>query len=729
MKPMKIKALTSAIKGLFGGKRTKGFRQTSAGNNTITIGGFTHGAGTSGTAGTNTHNDLEYKPLPIIGHLPLKLQYGVGAGLLGTNILLAGLCMSFYYSGLTSVTTGINIATKAQTEIQRAAKNMAFAVKGQPVFAALKESKERLDEGFVHAKEVSNEFDENQSYKLKKLLAQTQKHWGENEKDITKTLESEAILTGTAYGLKKVDIIGSNITQRLGQTYDLMLQSGESDVILQQVYYGIALSERMSRTIYELSNASVISLEKIQLMQDDAATLKQIIQTLKAYADEHAKTDPIYGPIYNRLTVGMYEFEVMEAFTATVVVNAKETPGLFNGATFLGKQSDTIMSELSLIIDDYTVKLQQVTLRAYVSGLFGFLGLLAFLLMIGVNMKDAKKQALEDKREQLSTQNAIMRLLDEMGNLADGDLTVRATVTEEITGAIADSVNFAISQLGELVGHIQAAANQMDSATQKATEISFKLLKINEQQSKDISETGDAVLRIASSIEEVSRRMSDSQRVAEQSVDSANKGMIAVSSSIEGMKSIQTTVEETAKRIRRLTAQSKEIYEIVDLIADISERTSVLAINATVQATKAGAAGKGFKVVADAVQDLANQAADATRKIGALMNAIQTDIQGAGNAMDKTSQEATTGVQLAEEAGEVFAEISDVSMAMADIVSEINTEVSKSAIDAASASKTMKRVLESVGEAADSTKITSEAIADLAKLSERLRDSISGFKV
>lgn len=360
------------------------------------------------------------------------------------------------------------------------------------------------------------------------------------------------------------------------------------------------------------------------------------------------------------------------------------------------------------------------------------LGLLALLSLIGLGLvsnNENKKRTFEAKNENEANQRAIMTLLDEIANLADGDLTVRATVTEEITGAIADSVNFAISELSTLVNSIKTAASQISDAAGKALRSSTQLLDISGRQAQEIGETGRSVLRITESIEQVSQRMEDSKRVAMDSVESSERGMQAVTASIDGIQSIRTNVDETAKRIKRLTEQSAQISEIVELIADISERTSVLAINATVQATKAGAAGKGFKVVADSVQDLANQASDATRRIGALINAIQTDIQGAGSAMEKTTDEATRGAQLAEATGEVFGDIQKTSKALNDIVAEVNEQIGQSARSAADVSQTMKRVLESVAESSEATKATGEAIEAINKLSDQLRESVSGFQV
>lgn len=360
---------------------------------------------------------------------------------------------------------------------------------------------------------------------------------------------------------------------------------------------------------------------------------------------------------------------------------------------------------------------------------FAILGLMAIILLAMINNNEGKKRTYEAKNENEANQRAIMSLLDEIANLADGDLTVRATVTEEITGAIADSVNFAIGEMGGLVTSIKTASTQISDAVNTATSNSTQLLEINSKQSRDITETGKSVLSITSAIEQVSKRMEDSKRVAQSSVESSEKGMQAVNTSIEGIKSIRENVEETGKRIKRLTEQSIQISEIVELIGDISERTSVLAINATVQATKAGAAGKGFKVVADAVQELANQASDATRRIGALINAIQTDIQGAGVAMQKTTEEAVRGAALAETTGEVLAEINDVSLALADIVAEVNEQIGTSARSATDVSMTMKRVLESVVDSTDATKATGEAVEAINKLTEQLRESVSGFQL
>ena len=726
----KIKLSLGNLKNLFNKKSDNKFKQTRNTGNTVGTGGYTAGtSGTSGTSGTTTRNAMSYKPLPFIGHLPLKMQYSIGAGFLGVNLLFAVSCMGYYYVGLTNVNNAINNSNIAKTEVQRAAKNMTYAMNGdEKVFEGLGESLSILKDSVEKSGSVLKDFDEHQTFKLFRSIEKVKKNWVATEPAIKKTLVLENLFVGLNSGNIKALELGDSLISRMQQNLQLLIQSGASDAIVEKALFSISVIEKLSKNSYALAKSSIYLEDLHQLLLNDGQLLKKLMDDL-VFDLEDSKQNELMKKIASRVTYTGYDIDIFDALISALAENKKKNSSLYAASDKFKTVSDTISHDLSQIIDDYTQKLSQVNLRAYAGGIFGLLGILSFIVIVLINLKESQRQAIETKQEQISTQNAIMRLLDELGDLADGDLTVRATVSEEVTGAIADSVNFAISQLSDLVGSIQIASNQIDAATKKASDMSHKLLEINSKQTVEITETSNAVLRIAKSIEEVSKRMTDSQKVAEQSVDSANKGMIAISESINGIKSIQVNVEETARRIGRLTDQSQQISEIIDLIADISERTSVLAINATVQATKAGAAGKGFKVVADAVQDLANQASESTKKIGALINAIQTDIAGAGEAMIKTSSEANKGAELVESAGEVFAEIGDVSMALADIVAEINTEIAVSAKDASNVTETVKSVLVSVNEASDSTKTTDEAISEISNLSERLRESVAGFKV
>lgn len=391
------------------------------------------------------------------------------------------------------------------------------------------------------------------------------------------------------------------------------------------------------------------------------------------------------------------------------------------------------VSSMSLFIDAAQARLNErmnlsETIQKVAIG-YAVLLLLSLGLFALVIIADSKSRTVIVARENRQNQNAIMRLLDEMADLAEGDLTVRTTVSEEITGAIADSVNFAIAQLAGLVEKIEESAGNISVATQRADELAQNLRKITAQQTLDMTAAGRGVIDITTDLETVARRMEASADVVMQAVKASGRGSEMARQTMKGIENIAVNAEETAKRMRRLTESSQQISEIVDLIADISEQTSVLAINATVQATKAGAAGKGFKVVADAVQELANRSAEATRRIGALINATQTDIQAVLAAVEETNVEVKNGEKLSSEAQDALSEIGKISESLSKIVLEANEKMSASARSAVEISSTVQRVLDSVEKSTEATNETSENIAMVHRMSEELRESVLGFKI
>src|SRR2546430_7436651 len=282
--------------------------------------------------------------------------------------------------------------------------------------------------------------------------------------------------------------------------------------------------------------------------------------------------------------------------------------------------------------------------------------------------EEAERQRAETERTNQSNQDAILRLMNEMGNLAEGDLTVKATVTEEITGAIADSVNFTIDELRTLITRINAAAAQVTSATESAQQTSAQLLAAAEKQSVEIRQTSASVLSMAKAMNAMSESASQSASVARQSLAAAQKGTQAVQNSISGMNEIREQIQETSKRIKRLGESSQEIGEIVELISDITQQTNGLALNAAIQAASAGEAGRGFTVVAEEVQRLSERSAEATKQIGAIVKTIQTDTQDAVSAMEKSTQGVVEGAKLSDAAGQALSEIGSVSQQLAQLI-------------------------------------------------------------
>ena len=341
----------------------------------------------------------------------------------------------------------------------------------------------------------------------------------------------------------------------------------------------------------------------------------------------------------------------------------------------------------------------------------------------------AQRRADSQRLETDRNQQAIMRLLDEMSSLAEGDLTVQATVTEDITGAIADSVNYAVEALRKLVTTISQSGIQLDGAARQTQALASHLARASSAQSKQVGAATESIGAVASSIEEVSGNAERAADVARHSVDVAHKGGDAVRRTIDGMNTIRETIQDTSKRIKRLGESSQEIGNIVELISDIAEQTNILALNASIQASMAGEAGRGFAVVADEVQRLAERAANATKQIEVLVRTIQTDTNEAVVSMEHSTTDVVGGALLAENAGAALQEIEQVSNQIASLVQNISASARGQSSAAQNIARNMQVLREISAQSADSTSATSQAIVKLADLSAALRKSITGFRL
>ncbi|KZY80166.1 chemotaxis protein, partial [Oleiphilus sp. HI0069] len=301
-------------------------------------------------------------------------------------------------------------------------------------------------------------------------------------------------------------------------------------------------------------------------------------------------------------------------------------------------------------------------------------------------------QMTEEQNEQ--NQNAILRLLDELADLADGDLTTEATVTEDFTGAIADSINFAIDQMRGLVKAIRDTALQVASSAQETQGTAMQLAESSEHQAQEIAGASAAVNEMAVSIDQVSSNAAESTSVAERSVTIAKKGAEVVQNTIHGMDTIREQIQETSKRIKRLGESSQEIGDIVSLINDIADQTNILSLNAAIQASMAGDAGRGFAVVADEVQRLAERSSAATKQIEALVKTTQTDTNEAVISMEHTTAEVVRGARLAQDAGVALEEIETVSMSLADLIQNISNASRQQSLSAGHISNTMNVIQE-----------------------------------
>jgi twitching motility protein PilJ len=319
--------------------------------------------------------------------------------------------------------------------------------------------------------------------------------------------------------------------------------------------------------------------------------------------------------------------------------------------------------------------------------------------------------------------------MNELQEVADGDLTVYATVSEDITGAIADSVNYTVEELRGLVVRVIDTAEQVTQASNDAQQVSSRLLVAAGQQAREIQDTSATMLRMAGEITDVSSSAKESAEVARQSVAAAEQGATAVQNAIRGMGEIREQIQETSKRIKRLGESSQEIGEITELISDITEQTNVLALNAAIQAASAGEAGRGFSVVAEEVQRLPEHSGDATRQIAALVKTIQTDTQDAVGAMERSTQGVVEGTRLSDAAGAALGDIDRVTRQLSELIARISDQALSEADSANVVAANIQHIFAVTEQTGDGTRSTAHMVHELSRTADELRQSVERFKI
>ena len=422
-------------------------------------------------------------------------------------------------------------------------------------------------------------------------------------------------------------------------------------------------------------------------------------------------------------------FSQVSDHVGAVVDNSEELVGVQQAVKEISARSEVLFGAADGLQSAFAAAPEHRLVSTELAYLFGATALL-ILLWVGFEiLRGQRRRSQVVEEENTHNQEAIMRLLDEMGDLAGGDLTVKMTVTEDFTGAIADSVNVTVDSLRGLVKTINDTSVQLSSSVQETEEIAHQLTEASNRQSSDITTATEAVNAMAVSMSEVSSNADESSKVAMRSVEIAKNGGDTVRRTIEGMDTIREHIQETSKRIKRLGESSQEIGDIIELINDIAEQTNILALNASIQAAMAGEAGRGFAVVADEVQRLAERSANATKQIEALVKAIQADTNEAVISMEKSTSGVVNGATLAEDAGGALESIESVSEQLAGLIQSISESAGTQAAVAADISTTMTGIQKITTQAAAGSEQTSHSIGNLARLAQDLDKSVAGFKL
>jgi twitching motility protein PilJ len=665
----------------------------------------------------------------------------------GLVVSLAALLVSVYIDNNVANNAAVQIEISGDTLMhsQRLAKAVPVALFGNAqAFKQLDESRtalaadlEALQQG-SEQKGVRASTGE-ASLMLKSAIAS----WKRTEKSANDVLAQQATLSEIGKTLQVFNASNPELLEAAEQVAAQKLQSGANAREVAASAQLVMLTQRLGKNLNEFVGGEGVNPETAFLLGKDTNTFRETMEGL-LNGSEALRLSPARDPeLRETLELLAKRFDEVQNTTQTIL---KNLPGLIaakRAQQQIFNDNEALRSELSVLQRLYSedARSRPVTVGATIAS-----AVLAVLFLAGLaslylrdsrsraaeaerREHDAEARSADEKRANESTQKAILQLMNELQDIADGDLTREATVTEDITGAIADSVNYTVEELRGLVGRVQQTAGEVAGASGEVQETSTRLVAASEEQSRQIRQTGEAVVEMADRITQVSRGAAESANVARASLTAAEQGQQAVQNAIVGMNDIRDQIQDTSKRIKRLGESSQEIGEIVELISDITEQTNVLALNAAIQAASAGEAGRGFSVVAEEVQRLAERSAEATKQIGALIRTIQTDTQDAVHAMERSTQGVVEGATLSDNAGTALQEIGRVSRQLADLIEQISQTTSHEAGLASALARNIDRILQVTEQTSSGTRQTALSVRQLTLLTEELRNSVSRFKI
>ncbi len=511
------------------------------------------------------------------------------------------------------------------------------------------------------------------------------------------------------------------------EVVDILLQSGAPAAQVSVAQRQSLLAERIIGSANKVLVGDEDSVLAADMFGRDASLFGRVLTAMLEGNEAMEIAKVTDEEALERLTEIAELFQFVTSSVDEILENSPELFQVREAANGIFTVSQTLLDKASVLAQGFETRAESRVINTLLGYVLGALALASIILIGLVSMRETRVRLAETAEKNERNQTAILRLLDEIGDLADGDLTAEATVTEDFTGAIADSINFTIDQLRDLVGTINATAVQVSAAAQETQSTAMHLAEASEHQAQEIAGASAAINEMAVSIDQVSANAAESSAVAERSVSIANKGNEVVHNTITGMDSIREQIQDTSKRIKRLGESSQEIGDIVSLINDIADQTNILALNAAIQASMAGDAGRGFAVVADEVQRLAERSSSATKQIEALVKTIQADTNEAVISMEQTTTEVVRGARLAQDAGVSLEEIEKVSKSLAALIQNISNAARQQASSAGHISSTMNVIQEITSQTSAGTTATAQSIGTLAKMASEMRESVPGF--
>ena len=681
--------------------------------------------------------------LPLIGNRPVGEQQRVLFAMVGIG--LVGLILMTVLSLLSANRGAAQVSASGQAlmQSQRLAKSVSQALVGSSAaFPEVKESADVLVKNVRGLRSGDSDLSAAPSGvqdSIEPMLPLIDKA----EKSAKAVLDQQKVLTQVGQSLRAINRQSSDLLETAETVSSLKLQQDASPAELSAVGQLVMLTQRIGKSANEFLTVEGVNPEAVFLLGKDLNSFREIGQGLLDGNAELRLPATKDAQTRERLATLMKQYEETRTQASAILgnlqglVSAREAQAsIVADSEPLRKGLEVVQERLSKESGFNALSLFLLLLSAVVL-LLGGAGLLRLYVRAQSERTAAsegqriaaEREQHEAKRVSDANQAAILRLMNELQAVAEGDLTQQATVTEDITGAIADSVNYTVEELRTLVAQVQGTVGRVTDTTEKVEATSTELLATSSEQLREIRDTGESVLQMAGRINDVSGQAQTTAAVARQSLDAAESGLLAVQNTIGGMNSIRDQIQETSKRIKRLGESSQEIGEITELISDITEQTNVLALNAAIQAASAGEAGRGFSVVAEEVQRLAERSGDATRQIAALVKTIQTDTQDAVGAMERSTQGVVEGARLSDAAGTALGEIDRVSRQLAELIEQISNQALSEAQSANVVAANIQHIFAVTEQTGEGTRSTAQMVRELSRTAEELKQSVARFKI